>query len=194
MKYGYARVSTESQKLASQVEQLCSAGVDKVYQEKYTGTTMERPVFESLLAVIKSGDTLVVTKLDRFARNTREALAVMQVFSDRHVTLHILNVGIIDAGPTGQLIFTLFSAFAQFERDLIVTRTQEGKAYAREHNPNFREGRRETYSEQVIKQAYQLKQSGLTYNQVATETGISVATLKRRFKRLLNGSATITSN
>lgn len=184
MKYGYARVSTEGQHLEAQVAQLNQAGVDQIYQEKYTGTTTERPVFERLLQTLQPHDMLVVTKLDRFARNTHEALEVMQHLFDQRVAIHILNLGLIDESPTGKLIFTIFSAFAQFERDLILTRTQEGKAYARRHNPHFREGRKETYSDMEILAAYQQHQSGLSYQKIAQKTGISLSTLKRRIKKI----------
>ena len=87
----------------------------------------------------------------------------MQHLFDQRVAIHILNLGLIDGSPTGKLIFTIFSAFAQFERDLILTRTQEGKAYARRHNPHFREGRKETYSDMKFCVAYQQHQMVLSY-------------------------------
>lgn len=182
MIYGYARVSTESQHLEAQVAQLNQAGVDKIYQEKFTGTTTERPIFETLLKKLSAQDTITVTKLDRFARNTKEALELMQILFDRNIAINILNLGRIDESPTGKLIFTIFSAFAQFERDLIVTRTQEGKAHARVHNKNFHEGRPFKYSDTDILDALFLYDSGKTYNQITQQTGISIATLKRRFK------------
>lgn len=100
------------------------AGAEKIFQEKFTGTITERPEFQKLLRALKTGDTLIVTKLDRFARNTREALAIIQELFKENVKVNILNMGLIDNTPTGQLVFTIFSAFAQFERDMIVTRTQ----------------------------------------------------------------------
>lgn len=184
MKYGYARVSTEGQHLETQVAELKKSGIDKIYTEKFTGTTVNRPVFEKLLKHLKPTDILVVTKLDRFARNTHEGLEVMQTLFDRHIAVHILNLGLIDESPTGKLIFTIFSAFAQFERDLIVTRTQEGKTYARLHNPNFREGRKEQYTDNEIIKAYKMHCKGLTYTRISVETGISLSTLKRRIKKL----------
>lgn len=141
MKYGYARVSTTDQKLANQIELLKLAGAEKIFQEKFTGTTTERPEFQKLLRALKTGDTLIVTKLDRFARNTREALDIIQELFKENVKVNILNMGLIDNTPTGQLVFTIFSAFAQFERDMIVTRTQEGKLYAKQHDPLFRFGK-----------------------------------------------------
>ncbi|MCT0030652.1 recombinase family protein, partial [Lactococcus lactis subsp. lactis] len=85
-----------------------------------------------------------------------------------------------------QLIFTIFSAFAQFERDLIVTRTQEGKNFARIHDPNFKEGRPQKFTEEQIQFAYELKKQGMTYKMIERKTGISIATQKRRFMKEKN--------
>ncbi|WP_421017047.1 recombinase family protein [Furfurilactobacillus cerevisiae] len=188
MKYGYARVSTTDQKLENQLEALKIAGADKIYQEKFTGTTTERPELTKLLQQLNSDDTLILTKLDRFARNTREALDIIQDLFNREIKVNILNMGLIDNTPTGQLIFTIFSAFAQFERDMIVTRTQEGKAYAKRNDPHFREGRPQTYTDEQMRLAYQLRQQGMTYKMIARKTGISERTQQRRFKGLLNAN------
>ena len=189
MKYGYARVSTSDQKLENQIDLLKLAGAEKIYQEKYTGTTTQRPEFQKLLNELEANDTLIVTKLDRFARNTTEALELIQKLFKQNIKVNILNMGVIDNTPTGQLIFTIFSAFAQFERDLIVTRTQEGKMYAREHDPNFREGRPRTYSDEQIQLAYELRQQGMTYKMIARKTGISERTQQRRFKEQLKNKS-----
>lgn len=100
------------------------------------------------------------------------------------IKVNILNMGLIDNTPTGQLIFTIFSAFAQFERDMIVTRTQEGKDFAKKNNPNFKEGRPKTYTDEQILLAYKLRQKGLTYKQIEQQTGIGSKTLQRRFKTI----------
>ena len=141
MKYGYARVSTLDQKLDTQIKQLKDAGAEMIVQEKTTGVTKNRPEFQELLARLEVGDTLIVTKLDRFARNTKEALELIQELFQQNVSIHVLNIGLIDNTATGQLIYTIFSAFSEFERALIVERTQDGKRYAKAHDPNFREGR-----------------------------------------------------
>ena len=184
MKYGYARVSTTDQKLENQIERLKNSGAEKIYQEKFTGTTIQRPVFNKLLNELEQEDTLIVTKLDRFARNTREALDIIQKLFDQGIKVQILNMGTIDNTPTGNLIFTIFSAFAQFERDMIVTRTQEGKMYAKTHDPYFHEGRPQTYTDEQIRLAYELRQKGMTYKMIARKTGISERTQQRRFKKL----------
>lgn len=184
MKYGYARVSTTDQKLENQIKQLKDAGAEKIFKEKFTGTTTKRPEFKKLIALLNTDDELIVTKLDRFARNTREALDIIQDLFNNNVKINILNMGVIDNTPTGQLIFTIFSAFAQFERDMIVTRTQEGKIYAKTHDPYFHEGRPKTYTDEQIKFAYELRQQGMTYKMIARKTGISERTQQRRFEKL----------
>ena len=184
MKIGYARVSAFEQKLESQIEVLEEAGAEEIFQEKFTGTTIERPQFNQVIQKLESGDALIVTKLDRLARNTREVLEIVQSLFNEGIKVHILNIGLIDNTPTGQLIFTIFSAFAQFERDLIVTRTQEGKNFAKLHDPSFREGRPQKFSEEQIQFAYELKQQGMTYKMIERKTGISIATQKRRFIKL----------
>ena len=186
MKIGYARVSTFEQKLESQIEVLKEAGAEEVFQEKFTGTNVERPQFNLVFKKLKDGDTLIVTKLDRLARNTREVLEIVQSLFHRGIKVHILNIGLIDNTPTGQLIFTIFSAFAQFERDLIVTRTQEGKHFAKLHDPSFREGRPQKFTEEQIQFAYELKQQGMTYKMIERKTGINIATQKRRFIKAKN--------
>lgn len=126
---------------------------------------------------------LIVTKLDRFARNTREALEIIQYLFQKDIKVHILNIGIIiDSTLTGQLIFTIFSAFAQFEGDMIVNRTSEGKKYAKDNATVFKEGRPRKFTEEHITFAFERKKQGMTYKMIERKTGISIATQKRRFK------------
>ena len=170
---GYARVSTAGQDLAGQIEELKNKGTEKIYYEKFTGTRVDRPVFKKVLKKLKKGDALMVTTLDHFARNTVEAIQVVQKLFNSQIAVHILNIGIIEDTPTGRLIFNVFSAFAEFERDLILTRTQEGKMYARMHNPNFKEGRPKKYTVYQLNLAMKLLETD-SYHEVEKKTGISV--------------------
>ena len=142
---GYGRVSTRGQgkngnSLEDQRSKLEEAGCDEIVLEVYTGTKMKRPKFTKLLEELEEGDTLVVCKLDRFARTAREGLEIVEELMRRGVKVHILNMGLIEDTPMGRLILTVMLAFAQFERDTIVERTQDGKAIARE-SEDFKEGR-----------------------------------------------------
>ena len=177
MKYGYARVSTVSQDLAAQLQALEKEGCEKIYSEKFTGTKSDRPQFQELLSLLQVGDTLVVTKLDRFARSTVDALKTIKSLFEKGVKVHILNMGLVENTPTGKLIFSVMSAFAEFERDMIVERTQEGKAIAKLRE-DFREGRPKKFNKKQIEHALQLLESN-SYKQVENMTGISKSTLIR---------------
>lgn len=181
MKYGYARVSTLGQDLEAQIKMLKKEGCDEIYPEKFTGTKFDRPKFQELLSVLKSGDTLVVTKLDRFARSTVDGIQTVKMLSDKDVKVHILNMGLVENTPTGRLIFSVMSAFAEFERDMIVERTQEGKAIAK-LNPDFKEGRPKKYNKEKMDHALRLLETE-SYRKVERITGISVSTLQREKRK-----------
>lgn len=181
LKYGYARVSTIQQDLQVQLQQLEKENCDKIFSEKYTGTNKKRPEFQKLLDMLQEGDTLVVTKLDRFARSTQDALETIKDLFERNIKIHVLNMGVIENTETGRLIFTIFSAFAEFERDMIVERTQEGKIIAKQ-NPDFREGRPKKFSKKQINHALSLLEKH-SYKQVEDMTGISISTLVRAKKK-----------
>ena len=129
------------------------------------------------------GDKVIVTKLDRLARSTEDGLALIKDWNANNIMVHVLNMGCIDNTPTGKLILTVMLAFAEFERDMIVERTQEGRAIAR-LNPDYRDGRKKKYSKAKIEHALELLKSN-SYKQVEEKTGISKSTLIRA-KRELN--------
>lgn len=188
--YGYARVSTVKQDLSSQVSDLKNAGATIIYRDKFTGTTADRPEFDKLMAKIESGDTLIVTKLDRLARNTQDALNIVKQLNAEGIILRVLNIGTIDNSPSGRLIFTVFSAFAEFERDLIVSRTQEGKAWAKANNPNFRDGMPRKYGKEQIDFAWKLHtQDHMSYSEISKKLGMSKATVYRRFREIRDKNA-----
>ncbi|SCB91897.1 Site-specific DNA recombinase [Fictibacillus enclensis] len=147
MKYGYARVSTIVQDLEVQIQALQAEGYEVIYKERFTGTKTDRPEFNKGLETLQEGDTLVVTKLDRIARSAVEGIQTVKALFARGVKVHILNMGLVENTPTGRLIFNILSSFAEFERDMIVERTQEGKALAKQRD-DFREGRPRKHSKQ----------------------------------------------
>lgn len=182
MKYGYARVSTINQDLESQIQALEKEGCDIIYKEKFTGTKKDRPEFQKLLSVLEEGDTLVVTKLDRFARSAADGMEIIKRLFERGIKVHVLNMGLVEDTPTGRLILNIMLAFAEFERDMIIERTQEGKAIAKQ-KPDFREGRPKKFSKKQIEHALKLKETH-SYKQVEEMTGISKSTLIRAKKKL----------
>lgn len=145
MIYGYARVSTVKQKnegnsLEGQTAALKEHGAVEIYTDAFTGTKADRPNLNRLLPLLKEGDTLIATKLDRLSRSASQGIALVDDLLSRGVKVHILNMGVIDNTPAGKLIRNIFFAFAEFERDMIVERTQEGKAIAK-MRPDFKDGR-----------------------------------------------------
>lgn len=183
MKIGYARVSTRGQardgnSLEAQEEALLNAGAEKVYKEAFTGTRVDRPELQKALSKLKSGDTLIVTKLDRIARSASKGSELVTDLLNRGVKVHILNMGLLDNSPAGKLVLTVMLAFAEFERDLIVNRTQEGRMMARLNNPDYREGRKPKYTQRQIENALQMLRTN-SYREVESITGISKSTLAR---------------
>ena len=157
MIYGYARVSSTGQQLygnglEAQEEELTKHGAEVIYRETYTGTARHRPVLDGLLEELTDGDTLIITKLDRIARNAQDGLSIVEELTNKNVNIYILNMGQFDTSPIGKMMRTMLFAFAEFERDMIVQRTQEGKAIARQ-NPAYREGRKPIeYDEALFKE------------------------------------------
>mgnify|MGYP002274422969 FL=1 len=179
-KFGYARVSTEQQNLARQLDMLTQYGVDYIFNEKMTGTKRDRPELNKLLDRMMEGDTVVIESLSRLGRSTKDLIELVELFRERGVHLVSLKEQIDTSTPAGKLLFTLMSAVAQFERDVIAERTKEGldAARARGHI-----GGRPRTNAQKVKQAvklYHTKQ--YTVREIEELTGVKKATLYRNLK------------
>lgn len=183
MKYGYARVSTHNQDLESQLQTLEKEGCQVIYSEKFTGTKTDRPQFQEVLSKLENGDTLTVTKLDRLARNTKEGIEVIENLFSKGVKVHVLNVGLLENTTMGRFFLTTLLAVAEMERNLIVERTQEGKAIAKQRD-DFREGRPNKFNKKQIHHALDLLNNH-SYKQVEEITGISKSTLIRAKKKVI---------
>ena len=187
MIYGYARVSTSAQakdgnSLEEQKQKLIAAGASEIIEEHYTGTTTNRPEFSKLIDKLQDGDTLVVTKLDRFARSAGQGVQLIQELIGRGVSVNVLNMGLMDNKPASKLMITMMLAFAEFERDMIVERTQEGKRVAKQQ-PGYREGRPKIPKAQIELALSLLEPpNNKSYNEVVRMTGISKSTLQRRMR------------
>lgn len=184
---GYARVSTNKQELDVQMNALKEAGATKLYKEKISGAKTDRKELTKLLADIKAGDTLVVTKADRIARSLSQLEKIVTDLTDRGVSVNILNMGLFTAetmsNPMTKLLFNVLGAFAEFERSMILERTQEGIQNARDKGIKF--GRKsKTYKiEGALLHAIEQVEAGkLSQPEGAKYAKCSVATFKRRLK------------
>ena len=138
MIYGYARVSSIGQEkngnsLEAQENALREKGCEVIYKESYTGMTTERPQFSALIDKLEKGDTLVVTKLDRFSRTATDGAKLVQDLHKKGVIIDIINMGRVDNTPMGKLMVTMLLAFAEFEHDQIIERLNTGKDIAKAH-------------------------------------------------------------
>jgi DNA invertase Pin-like site-specific DNA recombinase len=178
---GYCRVSTKGQLDGNSIEEQTLSIRERyptaeIVVESHSGAK-ERPIFNELLERLAFGDTLIVTKLDRFCRTAKEGLGYIDYLMGKDVKIHILNMGLIENTPMGRLIVTNLLAFAEFERAMIIERTQAGKALAKQRD-NFREGRKPIYTPEQIEHALKLLENN-SYSQVVKMTGISKSTIIR---------------
>ena len=186
---GYCRVSTKGQLEGNSIEEQSSKILErysnaKIVEESYSGAK-ERDLFNKVLAELQGDDVLVVTKLDRFCRTTKEGLQYVDMLMNKGVKIHILNMGLIEDTPMGRLIVTNLLAFAEFERAMIIERTQSGKAIAKTKE-GFTEGRPKSYNNKQLDHALSLLSingGDKSYNEVVEITGMSKSTLIRENNR-----------
>ena len=179
--FGYARVSTSGQQLHGnslddQAKILKENGAAKIYKEAFTGKTTHRPKLMKIMEKIKPGDTLMITKLDRLARNVQEGISMVSRMFEMGVKVHVLNIGLLEDTSLGHFFITTLLAVAELERSMIVERTQAGKVIAKS-KPGYREGR-PTIGDVKIQYAMELLKTH-SYKDVVAITGISRATLVR---------------
>lgn len=190
MIYGYTRVSTKKQVDGYGLEVQKNEIISKypsavIIEEQFTGTKLNRPVFNDLLSKLQEDDILVVSKLDRFARNTVEGIKVVEQLFTQKVAIHILNIGLLEDTPMGRFFLTTMLAVAELERNMIVERTQTGKELAR-LRCDYKEGRPKKYTNEELENAIFLLSSH-SYCEVIAITGISKSTLVRARKAFKKG-------
>ena len=138
MKIGYARVSTQDQELALQLDALEQAGCEKIYQEKVSGAAKARPQLEALLEHLRNGDVVVVWKLDRLARSLKDLVSLVNQIQEKGASFQSVNDQIDTTSAHGKFTFHIFASLAEFERDIIRERTKAGLAAARARGRGWR--------------------------------------------------------
>ena len=176
--FGYSRVSTSKQCKDSLIELFRIAGCDESFIEVQAGTHGKRPQLEKLLAVLGEGDTVLVVKLDHFARSLHDLLSIAREIEKNGAHLRSLQDPLIDTtSPNGKLIFGIFAVLAECDRDLIRARTLEGLAAARARGKRL--GRREALNQEQKEYLITLRQSGQSLRQLAETFGVSKTTIAR---------------
>jgi len=180
LKIGYARVSTNQQELNRQLDILNNYGVDKIFEEKISGTIKNRPELEKVKMMVRKGDTIVIESLSRLGRSSKDLLELIDAWEKQGVKLVSLKENVDTSTPTGKLLLTVLSAICQFERDITVQRTQEGLKAARARG---RKGGRPKTNPAALDKAVKLYQANThSIKEIADITGISSSTLYRALK------------
>jgi DNA invertase Pin-like site-specific DNA recombinase len=176
--YGYARVSTNGQTLASQDAELHAAGAAKVYAEKMSGARSDRPELAKLLKRLDAGDMLLVTRLDRLARSTRDLLNILDLIGKVGAGFKSLADPWADTTtPHGRLMVTVLGGLAEFERSLILARTSDGRKRAQQAGVKF--GRPLKLSAHQRREAMERIAAGAVQAELARSYGVSQATISR---------------
>ena len=175
---GYARVSTQDQHLTGQLEALKAAGAETVYREKISGAWADRPQLAKLMAVLKAGDTVLVTKIDRLGRSTRELLELIERIGKAGAAFRSLGDPLFDTTSSqGKLMATLLAAIAEFERDLIRERTGDGRKRAMAKGVKF--GRKPKLSDYQRAEAIKRRAAGETLASIAKSYAVDISMISR---------------
>jgi DNA invertase Pin-like site-specific DNA recombinase len=176
--WGYGRVSTDGQSLAAQDAALRAAGCAKVYAEKISGARSDRPELQKVMARLEPGDVLMVTRLDRLARSTRDLLNTLDAITKAGAGFKSLNDAWADTTtPHGRLMLTVLGGLAEFERELILARTGEGRERAKARGVKF--GPKHKLTAHQREEARQRLQEGATQADLARTYGVSQSTISR---------------
>jgi DNA invertase Pin-like site-specific DNA recombinase len=186
MKIGYVRVSTQDQNLSLQIDALQAAGCHHWYEEKMSGTKMNRPELLNALKALRKGDTLVVWKLDRLGRSLKDLLQIISDLQEREISFLSLMDKLDTSSASGKLFFHIFAALAEFESSMIKERTRAGLTAARARGRNG--GRPEKLTtKEIAKAKAMLLDTAITKTEVAKHFSVTRATLNRYLNKNLLG-------
>jgi DNA invertase Pin-like site-specific DNA recombinase len=178
MIYGYARVSTDGQELDGQLDQLRNAGASKLFSEKESGARSDRPQLAKLLKSLKTGDCVLITKLDRLARSTHDLQTILKAIQNSSADFRVLDTPSLDTtNPYGKLLFDILGALAEFERSLIKSRTSEGRVKAKANGVKFGRKPKLTHHQKI--EAIQRRDNGETLADIAKTYNVDPTTIGR---------------
>jgi len=186
MIYGYARVSTKEQNLTAQRSLLKENGAERIFSEKVSGATRNRPKLNKLLGSLETGDTLIVTKMDRIARSLKDGINLIDELTDKGIIFQVLNMGTFDNTPSSKMIRNILLSVAEWEREMTLERQREGIENAKKRG--VYKGRPKTYTgkhkglEHALTLFRNRDSNSLTVDEIAEITNISRATIYREVK------------
>jgi DNA invertase Pin-like site-specific DNA recombinase len=185
---GYARTSMEHQNISMQVEQLKQAGAEIIHQDQKTGKNLDRGGLQTLLGQLNEGDTLMVTKMDRIARNVKEGISLIDELINEGIKLHVLNMGLFDGSPTSRLIQNILLSVADWEREMMLERQKVGIEDAKKRGVYKGRPKKYTDKNKGLQHALELYKdrdnNGFTVNDISEMTKVSRATIYRAVKNM----------
>jgi DNA invertase Pin-like site-specific DNA recombinase len=180
---GYARVSTLDQDYSLQVEQLEKYGCTKIFHEKKSGKNIGRPELNKAMEYLRAGDKLVVYKIDRLARSTRDLHNIVHELQEKNIGVVFIKEQIDFSTPAGKLMFSMLGAIAEFERDLINERTKEGRERAKAQGKHLgRKGQDTKEIKRALKLFAEREKNGLSVNDISKQTGVPRSTIYAKAK------------
>lgn len=180
--FGYARVSTQDQNLDTQIEALTQYGCDKIFQDKVSGTSIQRLALNEMLSTLREGDTVVVARFFRLGRNKDHLINLVNEFATKKIHFKALDVGIDTSTPAGKLILSIFASLAEFDRETILEKTRSGQQLAKAKGKHI--GRPKGLNQNNYDRVKAALSKQMTISEIVKLTGISISSVKR-YKKLI---------
>lgn len=181
--FGYARVSTADQNTDTQIEALQRYGCDKIFQEKISGLSIQRPALDEMLSLLREGDTVVVSRFNRLGRSRDHLINLIGDFAKRGIIFKALDLGIDSSTPSGKLVIGIFAALAEYDREMILEKTRAGQLLAKANGKHI--GRPSGVNEDNFQKVKKALDKGLSVSEIVQLTGISHSSVKR-YRKTIN--------
>ncbi|TDB58546.1 recombinase family protein [Arundinibacter roseus] len=182
--FGYARVSTADQNTDTQIDALQKFGCDRIFQEKISGLSVQRPALDEMLSLLREGDTVVVSRFNRLGRSRDHLISLIGEFSKRGIIFKALDLGIDSSTPSGKLVIGIFAALAEYDREMILEKTRAGQLLAKAKGKHI--GRPSGVNEENFQKVKKAIDRGLSVSEIVQLTGISISSVKRYRKEITN--------
>lgn len=180
--FGYARVSTADQSTDTQIEALVKFGCDKIFQEKISGLSVQRPKLDEMLSILREGDTVVVSRFFRLGRSRDHLINLVGDFAKMGIVFKALDLGIDSSTPAGKMVIGIFASLAEYDREMILEKTKAGQVLAKAKGKHI--GRPSGVNEGNFLKVKRGFEKGLSVSEIVSLTGISISSVKRYRKKI----------
>lgn len=184
--FGYARVSTADQNTDTQIEALQKFGCDRIFHEKISGLSTQRPALDEMLSLLREGDTVVVSRFNRLGRSRDHLISLVGDLTQKGIIFKALDLGIDSGTPAGKLVIGIFAALAEYDREMILEKTRAGQLLAKAKGKHI--GRPTGLNEENYQKVKKAIEKDLSVSEIVSLTGISLSSVKR-YRKLIGKDA-----